>query len=149
MKSHKITQNECGYYTIETFGCNNRDDLLKYLYDNLYSEIASVNEHECIKYHQHSDGIYVVTNLYGFETIKLADYKGQPIHFSDALKTEKEFNESSYCRKINLINEEKMSYAHFSQLIKLLEDILGDYGHDILTINSENWSVCCRIEKPI
>ncbi len=61
--------------TIKIHNCFSTSDLLKYLYDELYYEIVSINENASISYHDHSGTLYAITDLFaGFEVDKLSEY---------------------------------------------------------------------------
>jgi hypothetical protein len=62
-------------FFIKIHKCFSTNDLLKYLYDELYYEIISINENACISYHDHSGTLYAITDLFaGFSVNKLSDY---------------------------------------------------------------------------
>lgn len=59
-------------YIYHTIQVETEQEIMKYLYDNLYEEILSINENGSIEYHTHSGVIYAVSNLFsGFSIVKL------------------------------------------------------------------------------
>ncbi len=158
--THQVTKID-STYVIKIQNC---DDLLKYLYDELYYEMVSINENGNLSYHIHNGELYVAS-YDGYRYLDadiLKDYvyneadvdeqflRDCQFHYRCVDKLNKYANFPKNCKIFNIINEDKIDYELFKKLILYLENWTTENAADALTIKKINdeWHIKCLIQNP-
>lgn len=124
---------------------NDRNSLIKYLYDNKYDMIMQVNENQCLTYFKNkSNGkLYISSDLCaGFHVWCVDDNSCADVEIKELYKQPFE--------KFDVT--QKLSYNLFKNIFDYLCEWYGEYGDYILKIKvdekGERWVICARVEKP-
>ena len=161
MITHQVSKIDSEYiFNIQN--CESRDDLLKYLYDNIYYEIVSVNENGNLTYHIHNEELYVVSyDGYHLDADVIRDYvynesdvdeqflRDCQVHYSGFDKRNKYANTPKNCQLFNIRKEDRIDYELFKKLVMYLENWTTENAGDVLTIKHVNneWYIKCLIQN--
>jgi hypothetical protein len=147
-------------YIITIQNCDTRDDLLKYLYDNLYYEFVSINENGNLRYHVHDrdlyvisyDGCYLDANILKDYEVNESDVDEQFLkdcqhHYYRGV--DKYANFPKNCKPFDIRKEDKIDYELFKKLVFYLENWMTENAGDALTIKHINneWRIKCLIQN--
>lgn len=157
--THQVTKID-STYVIKIQNC---DDLLKYLYDNLYYEIVSINENGNLRYHLHHGELYVISyDGYYLDADLLRDYayneadvdeqflRDCQFHYPCVDKLNKYANTPKNCQVFDITYEGKIDYELFKKLVLYLENWTTENAGNALTIKQTNdgWHLKCLIQNP-
>jgi hypothetical protein len=149
-----------GKYVIAIQKC---DDLLKYLYDELYYEIVSINDNGNLRYHIHNGELYVVSYCGDYLDADLlreyvyneADVDEQflrdcQFHYRCVDKHNKYANSPKNCQLFDIRKEDKIDYELFKKLMVYLENWTTENAAHALVIRQTGnaWQLECLIQNP-
>lgn len=161
MITHQVSKID-NEYVIKIQNCDTYDDLLKYLYDNLYYEMVSINENGNLTYHIHNGELYVVSyDGYHLDADVLKDYVYNESSVSEQFLRDCQFyyrgfgklneyaNFPKNCQVFNIRKEDRIDYELFKKLVLYFENWTTENAADALIIKQINneWRIKCLIQN--